>query len=111
MDQLALMLVQWPAVSAWATPPTDTLKPSEQRLPPVVMASPPAISGVNLPSARLTVSFALEPASALLTLASSAFDTVLSAVRTILPVLASVYQAVPATSAARMAELASASCE
>jgi hypothetical protein len=33
--------VQWPAVRKWSTPPRLTLKPSEQREPPVVIAWPP----------------------------------------------------------------------
>ncbi len=67
------------------------------------------MSLLNLPSVRLMSALAPESVTDFLILAISAADTVLSTVTTTLPVFASVYQAVPAMSAPRTAELASAS--
>ena len=61
------------------------------------MASPPDSSGLNTPLVCLTaIASALVPALRL-TVATSAADTVLSAVTTTLPAAVSVYQAMPST--------------
>src|ERR1044072_433740 len=102
MDHELPMLVQWPAVSAYLVPALScTLKPREQRAPPVVMASPPAMSLLNVPGVCLiTRAPAFTPTSSLI-LAISAALTVLSTVRTTLSGFLSTYQAVPPTSAVR----------
>src|SRR6478752_2495215 len=73
------------------------------------MACPPAMSLLNVPGVRLMSALAPESVTDFLIVAISAAVTVLSTVTTTLPVLASVYQAVPAMSAVPTAELATAS--
>lgn len=100
-DHEVMDSVRCPAARKYGSPPLATSKPSEQRPPLPVMASPPATNGLYSPAVRLGPALAPSDSTTSVSFAQVAPETVRSAVTTTLSAVGSVTQEVPGRAASR----------